>query len=1828
MKHFSRKTKHLGALLLAAVLMMQIVWLPAGIFSSASNASTALFSSSFEDGDGMDVSGEIADVSGVIKTLYGVKGKGLEVRLETVGGSADYLGSENKYNLFDGKTATKFLTGSSTAVIWFALKTPAAVNKYEIASANDEPTRDPKTWTFYGSNDGSTWTALDSRSNITFGGRFETKSFSFENTTVYEWYKLDVTKNAGAGMVQFSSLDVYAAAGGGSGEQPAKLEVDLTTLDGTEANGASQSLEKMFDGNASTKYLTRNDNCWFIFALTSPAVVKGYKITSANDQPKRDPKDFTLSASNDGEHWTELDSQTGVTFSDRLSAKSFPLASNTTAYLWYKFDVTSNGGTDDFGLDIVQIGEFELLTSLPVTVRESVPSEIDPSSVTGTEGYTGHPVSYAFDGSVSSKYLVMDSQTATVSFKLTEAQVITRYAISTGNDHNERDPKDWKFYGSNNGSSWTLLDMRTGEDFDGAMSTKVFKFTNSTAYLWYKLEVLSPEGPDTWFSAQGNGDVYVVCFSEVAVYTTENWVDPVEEDPEEPDENGEFSVVLSSVKGTSTVSTDEGKEKLFDRDEATKAVFTSKTAWVSYRVNRADTVTAYSVTSANDWANRDPENWTFYGSNDGENWTAFDTQTGVTFASRYEEKIFRLDTPVAYLYYKFDITKNGGNATYTQLSNLTLMTEEEVPEAVPGMTAEKNFGPTQAETGKPGGWTGNSCLAVYGEQSETEGTYARVKVFDGLSIPVSANTTFSYLVFPGLFNMNSYDYEYTSCRVILDLHFTDGSVLSGLGVRDQNGSTLSPSGQVAGECLVTGQWNYVECAIGAAAGSTIDRIDAYFEMASAEDASKFVTFFDDVKIEDKTPPVYEHLSDYITILRGTNNDQAYSRGLCTPAVTLPNGFNFYSPVTNPSKPTASYNYQVNGENNPLDSLTVIHAPSYWLSSYGTWQFMANTSVNTAGGTSGVTSAMISSDARKAKFTHENEIAHAHYYSVTLNEGTAASGVKIEVTPTSHAAYVRFTFPAGAENVNVIFDSLWGAGTLQFTGDGKSFTATTSHNSAGSTKMYICGSFDTSYASASVVGTKQGIVSFPAGTTVVTMKIATSFISLAQAQHSMDLEIGNRDFDGVLAAAQNEWDALCGKFEIEGATYTELVNFYSCLYRMYAYPNLYSENEGTNESPVWVYASPYHNGQKTSGILYTNNGFWDTYRTNWAGYALFTSEKDGEMLDGIVQHYIDSGWIPRWICPGGVNCMVGTSSDIIFADAYLKGIDFNYEKAWESMVKNASAYSSNMTSGGRVNNNLTPFLGYVANSVGEGYAASTAGYVDDYGLYRMALAMGLEDEAEYYLNRCLKYSQLYSEEAGFFMGMSESGVFSATAANYDPAAWGGPKGDYTESVGWVNSFPAVYDGEGLATLYGGREALAAKLNQLFDDSIESMRKVVNITGHEMREFKEVKMGQYEHNNQPAHHLIYTYAFSSEPYRIQQYTREVLRHVYTGSEIGQGLPGDEDNGEMSAWYVFNALGFYPYCLASGEYVIGSPLFDKVTVHLDNGNDIVITAHNNSQENIYIQSATVNGQPYNKLYLTQEMLTSGCEIVYEMGDTPSDFGASDDAKPSSLSARDSLEGFEKDLTDKATVTNSAYTAGTAASKETQVFTDVTNASKLFDGNSLTDTTLSNGAQIVLTGTLPSKVSTLTLTSKTAATAPTGVVIEASNDGESWTQLVSRSDISYLCDRFVQPVLIPEAQRGFYNFYRVTLTGGTTLAEVEFIGVKGVAGQTDDPAAHDPNVTRDLNLDGTVNISDVSTLLNILSGAPALSGVDPDIDRDGSVTISDVRSLLDYLTTYVNRS
>ncbi len=1226
-------------------------------------------------------------------------------------------------------------------------------------------------------------------------------------------------------------------------------------------------------------------------------------------------------------------------------------------------------------------------------------------------------------------------------------------------------------------------------------------------------------------------------------------------------------VLLASVGGSNDFNGSEGKTNLFDGNTNTKFLTESTTSEVYFKLVKGAIIDSFKIASANDEPARDPRDITLYGSNDGSGWEEIYSVSDIGFSKRYEEITYNIpNNTQIYQWYRLSVTKNNGSGNMTQYSELALYGESK--DTQPQDTPKVGDSPMSTlRAAGPGstwgsyssvGWTGFGALSAT-SQKNSQKAYARNVIFDNLNIAVSDLTRLSYVIFPALKD-SSYDYYYTSMHFVVDLKFSDGTYLSDLGAKDQNKMEYTPEGQAHGEALYTQQWNYVEVDLSLVAqGKTIEQILIYFNMEEGSSRTAFSAYFDDIRIENKADPTYAHLSDYIDIRRGSNNTSTFSRGLTTPGVTTPNGFNFYTPVTNPNDKQLPYMYQLAGNNNTFDSMSVMHVPSNWIGSWGTWQFMVNTSIDTSDGMALVGSDDIGPDSRKARFSHDNETANAHYYSVTFDKGSAASNVRFEITPTSHGALARFTFPKDSENVNLIFDCLWGSSTVSINDDG-TFIATSNHTSGGSSKMYVYGVIENDIESYKTFNDGGAIISFPKGTVTVNMQIATSYLSSAQAKHSLELETQGKNFDEVRDLAQKAWDDICNRIEIEGASYTELVTFYSSIYRLYAYPTLYSENEGTNESEKWVYASPYKNGRKTEGKMYVNNGFWDTYRTAWAAYGLLTPSLDGELLSGLVQHYIDQGWVPRWIAPGGQNSMVGTSSDIIFADAYVKGLDFDFENAYKSMLRNASTVSSDLTNGGREENATSVFKGYVSNSVNNGFSWTMEGFINDFGLYVMSQKLGKSDEAEYYYNRCLRYVDLYNSDAGFFMGKNQEGQWSTNAASYNPAGWWG---DYTEASGWIMAFTAVYDGNGLANVFGGKKALEDKLDKFFDDSVDAMKRVTTGSIHEEREAREVRMGQYAHNNQPSHHIIYMYNFTESPSKAQLLVRTALQKLYVGSEIGQGYCGDEDNGEMSAWYIFSSIGFYPLSMGSGEYAIGSPLFDKVTIHLENGNTITVTANNNGDENPYIKSCTVNSNDYNKLSISHEELLKGADIVFEMSLEPSDWGTkayeertgAEFGALSSLTEGDAFPTHVSDIVTKSTrilssLPDKPTNAGSLAGE------GIKDLAKLFDDTSESYASFKSGSSIIFASSKPRRVSMLTLTSAQSGKSPTGVRIDASNDGQNWITVEERNGLDFEWKQYTMPIAVKEENRGMYCYYRVILNGGEgniSLAEVELLGIEG---------------------------------------------------------------------------
>ncbi len=1234
-----------------------------------------------------------------------------------------------------------------------------------------------------------------------------------------------------------------------------------------------------------------------------------------------------------------------------------------------------------------------------------------------------------------------------------------------------------------------------------------------------------------------------------------------------------YLVDLSTVTGSANYNSYEIKENLFDGNSATK--FLSNVAapvTVSWSLKgRAEKeVKQYAIVSANDAPERDPKNWQLYGRKEGDaGYTLIDERTNETFSARYQSKLYTVAVPGAYSSFRLSITRNAssqGTTGMTQFADIILATGDSAddPYQKPGMSVTISTGPSSAwNQNANAGWSGSKALKVTGSITGEE-AYSYNKIYDGLSIPVKDDTYFQYCIFPSMSNGDSYDYQYSQMYLSLDLKFTDGTYLSELGALDQNGNGLDAISQGDNRTLTTNQWNRIYGNIGSlAGGKTIEAILADYskpdhDMSGFKD---FTTYFDDIEIYDKAELTIRHLSDYTNILRGTNDSPGFSRGLTAPAVTLPHGFNFWVPATN-SNDNKIYDYQ----DISLRFMTISHEPSYWIGDRGTWQFMVNTSLNAASADS------FSLGSLTSDFSHENEIARADYYRVEFDKVKGASaGSRLELTPTVHGAAVRFTFDSGIANRNVIFDCIRGGGDVSFDNTGKvtTFQGYSDHTGNGSKRMYVYGTFDKK-AVLTKESAKGGIAGFRDA--AVEMKIATSYISYEQARKNLEQEIApEEDFDAVHVKARNIWDEKLNVIsDVKGATYEQLVSLYSNLYRLFAYPNTMSENTGTESDPVWQYKSPYRDAgaAPADGQIYINNGFWDTYRTAWAAYGLLTPDDASQMLNGLLQHYYDQGWVPRWIAPGGTNSMVGTSSDVIFADALVKGLDFDAEGAYASALRNGATVSSNLTGGGRKNLNTAIFLGYNPGT-SEDFSWSMESYINDYGIAQMAkvLADREEDtdkkseylaEYEYYLNRARNYVKLFDGSGDtpsdrWFRGKDSSGSWNT--ANYtnnafDPFYWGE---NYTETNAYNMAVSVPQDGQGLAGLYGGQGGLAEKLDSIFEtNGIYNGYGAVNGVGgiHEQKEAREIKLGQYGHSNQPSHHIIYMYNHAAQPWKTQKYVRDILDRTYVGSTFGQGYIGDEDNGEMSAWYIFSALGFYPLTMGSDEFAIGSPLFEEVTLNLQNGNTLTVSAHNNSKENVYVQSMKLNGEDYNRAYLKYEDICDGGTIEFTMDSVPNEaWGSGGDDLPVSVTAPGEEVKTYDDFTSPNVNIVNTDTITTDLVYQDRLASAVMNVKNLVDNNSGTETVFADGDTLYYSLDKARRAELFTITSGKTNTAPAAVNLYGATENGEWVELAAYENMEFRWSQYTRPFLIREDKKELYSHYKFVFGAGT-VSEIELLG------------------------------------------------------------------------------
>nr|WP_238350972.1 GH92 family glycosyl hydrolase [Kribbella shirazensis] len=898
-------------------------------------------------------------------------------------------------------------------------------------------------------------------------------------------------------------------------------------------------------------------------------------------------------------------------------------------------------------------------------------------------------------------------------------------------------------------------------------------------------------------------------------------------------------------------------------------------------------------------------------------------------------------------------------------------------------------------------------------------------------------------------------------------------------------------------------------------------------VVDAPDAGhEFAGWIDDVEVGPAPPePDGSDLAAYVDTRRGTNASHDFSRGNTLPITAWPNGFNFLTPVTNASTHRWPYEYHRanNADNRPeLQGLTFSHQPSPWMGDRDQLTIMPVAAAEPLGDPA----------ERAAAFSHDDEIARPDVYAVRL-----ANGVHAELAPTDHGAIFRFTFPADAPGRHLVFDTIDENGAFEY--DGNALTGWVENGSEfGRTRMYCYGLFSTAPAAFGAAhGGRANARAASFGVPDVTLRIATSFIGVDQARHNLALELEGRTFDEIRAAANAIWNERLQVIRPEGATPPQLRTVYGNLYRLNLYPNSHFENAGTPDVPDYRYASPVLPTEGTAtaretnavvkpGKMYVNSGFWDTYRTAWPAYALFYPSLTAEFVDGFVQQYRDGGWIARWSSPGYADCMTGTSSDVSFADAYLKDVALPDPLAtYDAGLRNATVAPA-ATEVGRKGVETGFFAGYVSTDTEESVSWSLEAYLNDFGLAAMATRLAADpsvpaerraellEEAEYLRRRSLNYVLLFDKSVNFFQGRRPDGTFAKSPADFDPEEWGG---DFTETDGWNFAFHVAHDPRGLANLYGGPRGLGAKLDAFFSTPELAVKKgTYSIVIHEMVEAQAVRMGQFGFSNQPAHHIAWMYNYAGTPSKTQAIVREVLDRLYVGEQIGQGYPGDEDNGEMSAWYLFAALGLYPLRVGAPEYAIGSPLFPRAVVAPLGGRPFTITAAN--PEHPYVQELQVDGKQLPVASITHADLTAATQLDFTLGAEPSDWATLE--LPPALTTGDAVASPLVDL----------------------IPTDPDNP--LFDDTSATEATVDQAVEWSLAA--PAAPTLYTLTSGSAA-GPSSWRLEASTDGTTWTVLDERADQSFRWPRQLRPFTIKNP--GQYQHYRLTTATPTTLAQLELL-------------------------------------------------------------------------------
>ena len=740
----------------------------------------------------------------------------------------------------------------------------------------------------------------------------------------------------------------------------------------------------------------------------------------------------------------------------------------------------------------------------------------------------------------------------------------------------------------------------------------------------------------------------------------------------------------------------------------------------------------------------------------------------------------------------------------------------------------------------------------------------------------------------------------------------------------------------------------------------------------------------------------DDLVDFVNPLVGTDSAFELSNGNTYPAIATPWGMNFWTPQTGEMGNGWCYSYDAN----KIRGFKQTHQPSPWINDYAAFSLFPETG-----------ELKVNEDQRASWFSHKAETSKPHYYKVYL----ADYDVTTEITPTERGAQFQFTFPK-TENAHVLVDGFFKGSMVKVFPKERKIVGYCRNNSGGvpdNFHNYFVIYFDKDFdeiqtwktsenkkadngnltQSLSAEGYHVGaVLSFKTeDNEKVTAKVASSFINLEQAELNLKREIGNDTFEQTKNKAATLWNNELGRIEIEGGSVEQFRTFYTALYRVLLFPRKFYELDVNDDI---VHYSPY-NGKVLPGYMFTDNGFWDTFRAVFPFFTIMYPDYLSQVMQGLVNTYKESGWLPEWASPGHRDCMVGSNSAVNIADAYLRGIrGYDIDILYEAILKNTESKGP-VNSVGRFGADYYNVLGYVPYNVGVNEnAARTLEYAfADWSIAELSKALDKpKEEVDLFRERSMNYKLLFDPEIGFMRGKNENGTWANT---FTPDKWGDA---FTEGSSWHWTWCVFHDPIGLAESFGGIDKMRNRLDEVFTAEPTFNDSYYGQQIHEITEMLVGNMGQYAHGNQPIQHAIYLYNWLGQPWKSQMRARDIMDKLY--SSAPDGLCGDEDNGQTSAWYVFSAMGFYPVTPGTGQYAMGSPLFKNIKLHLQNGNTFEMKAANNSKENIYIDAILKNKTAHKKNYITYDEIMNGSVFSVEMSPNPNiTLGTEKSSRPYSM-------------------------------------------------------------------------------------------------------------------------------------------------------------------------------------------------------------------------------------